>query len=248
MKISQKHIQYILLLLIVVIAVCAYQFGYVKYIEKANAVKDENKTIEARINELNEKESHRTEWTDAIAQSEKDIKTILAKYGPGNSPEKSIIFVRNLEESAGIQVSNISFNTDSPIFVSSDTDESGNPKVEMDTTYIGLSYATTYDGLKKCMDYINTHPERMNVANFTANFDQETGQLAGNMIINLFSVKDEDHKYQAPVVSGVELGTENIFGTIDLFNLINPETGEPETGETGETGELGTGENQSGTE
>ena len=43
MKLSQKHIQYILLLLIVVIGVCAYQFGYVKYIEKANAVKEENK-------------------------------------------------------------------------------------------------------------------------------------------------------------------------------------------------------------
>jgi len=243
MKISQKHIQYILLLLIVVIAVCAYQFGYVKYIEKANKVKEENKTIEARIDELNSKEANRETWNQQIEQSEKNIKTILSKYGPGNTPQKSIMLVRSLEDASGMQVGTISFNPDTSLFVSSDLDENGNPKVELDTTSIALSYNSTYEGLKAAMDFITSYHERMNVASFSSNFNQENGQLAGNMIINLYGVKDADHRYVDPVVGGIEIGTDNIFGTVDLNAIIDAITGELINGEgTGENGEGGTGE------
>ncbi|MCR5331680.1 MAG: hypothetical protein K6E62_10940 [Lachnospiraceae bacterium] len=228
MKISQKHIQYILLLLIVVIGVCAYQFGYVKYIEKANSIKEENKQIEARINELTDKETHREEWSQGIEASEKDIKEILKKYGPGNTPEKSIMFITKLEEIAPMTVSSLAFGGNTPFFISDDTDESGNPKIEMDRTTLTINYNTTYEGLKSCFDYINSYAERMNVNNFNASFNQESGQLSGSMAINLFGVKDEDHVYVAPYTGVVELGTENIFGTIDLTNIT---TGEENTSE-----------------
>ncbi len=245
MKINQKYIQYILLLLIVVIGFCAYQFGYVKFIEKANQVKTENKAIEARINELNDKEQYRSEWTDAITKSDDEIKQILAKYGPGNTPEKSIIFARDLETNSPMQISNISFNPDVPIFVSEDTDENGNPKVEIDSTYISIDYATTYDGLKNCMDFINNYKERINVNGFTTSVNQETGQLAGNMIISMYSVKDADHIYKDPVVPNISIGTENIFGSGYEIPPVSPDLsegeGEEPEAQTGETeGEGGT--------
>ncbi|MBO4415259.1 MAG: hypothetical protein J5824_04665 [Lachnospiraceae bacterium] len=245
MKISQKHIQYILLLLIVVIAVCAYQFGYVKYIEKANAVKEENKQIEARINELNSKEANRETWNQQIEQSEKDIKTILSKYGPGNTPQKSIMLVRSLEDTSGMQVGTIAFNPDTPLFISNDLDENGNPKVELDATSIAISYNTTYEGLKAAMDFITSYRERMNVESFSTNFNQENGQLAGNMIINLYGVKDANHVYTEPVVGGIEIGTDNIFGTVDLNAIIDALTGEIINGEGGE-GEGGAPEGGNG--
>ena len=247
MKISQKHIQIILLILIVVIALCAYQFGYVRFIEKANAVKEENKTIEARINELTEKETHREEWNQAIAKTEEDTKAILAKYGPGNTPEKSIMLVRALEDTAGMQIGTIGFNPDSVLFVSSDLDENGNPAVEIDSTFISLSYNTTYEGLKECMKFITSYKERMNVQSFTSNFNQENGQLTGNMIINLYGVKDADHKYVDPTVGGIQTGTDNIFGTVDLDlirdTLLNGEIG-ADTGNTGDEGGAGEGTNE----
>ncbi len=241
MKISQKHIQLILLVLIVVIGVCAYQFGYVKYIEKANSVKEENKQIEARINELTDKETHRDEWTQAIEKSNKDIKTILAKYGPGNTPEKSIMFVKSLEEAAGMQIGSIGFNSNSTIYVSNEVDENGQPVTEMNSTFISVAYNTTYEGLKACMDYITSYKERMNVQSFSSNFNQENGQLSGSMIINMYGVKDADHKYADPVIGGIEIGTDNIFGTIDINSVIDALTGEAttetEAGNTEQTSE-----------
>ncbi len=243
MKISQKSIQYILLLLIVVIAVCAYQFGYVKYIEKANAVKADNKTIEARISVLNDKETHREEWTTGIEQSERDIRTILKKYGPGNTPQKSIMFVTKLEEAAPMSIANIAFAGNNAFFISSDYDEEGNPKVEMNRSSLSISYNTTYDGLKSCFDFINSYYERMNVNSFNANFNQETGQLSGSMIINLFGVKDQDHVYENPYTGVTTFGTDNIFGTLELNG--NGEEGLTEDETAGENGEEGTGEENS---
>ena len=252
MKISQKTIQYILLALIVVIAFCAYQFGYVKFIESANKVKNENKAIEARISELNDKETHRAEWTEGINSSDGKIKEVLAKYGPGNTPEKGIMFIRSLEDAAGMQIPSVSFNPDTVVYLSEDYDEEGNPKVEMDSSFLSISYATSYEGLKKCFDYINAYPERMNVSGFNASYNQETGQLAGNMVINLFGVKDADHIYQAPSVPGVSIGTDTIFGDVEIDHgpsdtatyvpeseINDNETGDAETGntETGNTGE-----------
>ena len=216
MKLTQKHIQYILLLLIVVIGFCAYQFGYVGFVEKADSIKQSNKAIEARIDELNEKENHRAEWSESISKCDDDISQLLAKYGPGNTAEKSILFIKSLEENVDLQVPSLAFNPDSVLFVSEDLDENGNPKVELNSTSLAISYVTTYDGLKKCIDYINNYQERMNVNGFTASYNQENGLLGGNMVINLYGVKDENHVYSDPALPGIGIGVDNLFGNMDV--------------------------------
>ena len=128
------------------------------------------------------------------------------------------------------------------IFASNDVDENGNPTIEMNSSFISIAYNTTYEGLKECMNYITSYKERMNVQSFSSNFNQENGQLTGNMIINLYGVKDADHKYSAPVIGGIEIGTDNIFGTVDLNTIIDAITGEVINGETGEEGGTGAGE------
>lgn len=221
MKVSQKALEYILLLLIVAIAFCAYQFGYKHFKDKADAVKKENKSIEARIQQLNDKLALQPEYEKGIEDSAKTIDEVVAKYGSGNSPEKSLIFIRDLETAAGMSISSVSFSGDSNIFTSTATDaETGEPAITADTTTLGVTYSTTYEGLKACMDYINAYPERMNVSNFTSVFNQETGGLSGSMVMNLYSVLTGDREYVEPVIGGIEIGTDNIFGTVDLEGMI----------------------------
>ena len=247
MKISQKTVQYILLILIVVIALSAYEFGYVKFIEKARAGKKENDAINNRINILTEKETHRDEWNQTIAQSENDIKELLAKYGSGNTTEKSILFITELEEAAKMRVPSIAFNSDSIIYTSSDLNEEGDPSIQMNTTRLSISYNTSYDGLKKCMDFINEYSEYMHVSGFSAGYNQESGLLAGNMTIELYGVTDEDHVYIDPFIGGVDIGTENLFGATGELDseedikedaVVNTNTGEDTGNDNGEnTGE-----------
>ena len=212
MKITQKQMELVLLLLIVVIGVAVYRFGYYEFDEKTKQVESENKQLEQQIAALQVKQANKETYEKGIEDSEKLQKEVLAKYGPGNTPEKSIMMIRELEKKTDTRISSISFNPDTIIYTSAQQDENGVPSVVAYTTQLALSYETTYDGLKKTMDYFNQSAERMNVANFTANYNQETGALSGNMQLNLYSVTDANHTYKDPSVYGVQIGTDNIFG------------------------------------
>lgn len=212
MKITQKQMELVLLLLIVVIGVAVYRFGYYEYDEKTKQVESENKQLEQQIAALLVKQANKETYEKGIEDSEKLQKEVLAKYGPGNTPEKSIMMIRDLEEKTNAKVQSIAFNPDSSIYMSADTDENGEPSVKAYTTQLSISYENNYEGLKKMMDYFVKYPERMNVSSFTAVFNQETGALSGTMLINLFSVQDANHKYKEPSVGGVKIGTDNIFG------------------------------------
>ena len=220
-KLTKSQLQLILILLMVAIVAGAYRFGYVAYQDKTTTVQNENQQLKLRVAELEQKMENKAMYTEGIATSSERMKEILSKYGPGNTPEKSIVFVGDLEESADMTVSTIAFNPDTSIYASSELKEDGSSKITAYTTQLSLSYETTYDGLKKGMDFINLYPERMNVESFTAVYNQETGGLTGSMIMNLYSVNTSETKYIPPTVSGVEIGTDNIFGT-----YIAPANGE----------------------
>lgn len=220
MKMSQKALEYILLLLIVAIAFCAYRFGYKNFKDKADAVRAENKQIQARIDELNAKLAMQETYEKGIVDYAKEVKDVLKKYGPGNQPEKSIMFVRELEDASLMTIPNISFNPDENIFASTATDENGSPRIQVYNSQLALTYSATYDGLKAAFDFINQYPERMNVRAFNVAGNQESGALAGSLVINLFSAKDEDHVYESPYVGAIDLGTENIFGMGNVFPTV----------------------------
>lgn len=221
MRINQKSLQYILLLAIAAIGFCSYRFGYTKFTEKAAAAELQNKSYEARLVELQSKVDSEELYEMGIAEAERVSKETLAKYGPGNSPEKTIMMITMLEKIGGMEISSIAFNDSTPIFVSEGVDDGENiSTVELDKSFISINYLTTYQGLKDTMDFINSYAERMNVSSFTSVYNQETGGLSGSMVINLYSVKDANHHYEEPVISGVSLGTDNIFGTIDSLDDI----------------------------
>jgi uncharacterized protein YxeA len=210
-KMTQNQMQLILLLLIVIIMAGAYQFGYQNFNKKAQLVQAENEQIRQHITEMKQKQGQQANYEKGVAEAEEKIEEICVKYGPGNTPEKSIMILRAMEKQTKISISHISFVPDSLIYSSTKTKEDGTPEMLMYSTQVSVTFEVGYDGLKNCMDFINSYPERMNVESFNIVYDQETGKLKGAMIINLYSLVREGNTYTAPIVSGVNIGTKNIF-------------------------------------
>lgn len=244
------------LVVAVLIVAAAYKFFYLEDINKADAVQAEISSLQTRLSELNEKNANRVLYEDGIAESQSIIDTVLALYGPGNTPEKTIMMIVDLCNKTGISVSNITFIGDKIVYSSvdeSETEVKGSETVVYETkskgkdiggsrvfqSGVSLSISSGYTQLKKLTDYINSYPERMNAESFSVKFDSENGRLNVSMRINMYSVVDKNHTYEEPVIENIELSNDNIFKTLEPIT-----EDEAEEGENGEgNGEDNTDEN-----
>ncbi len=215
-KISEKQIRLLILLVIALIVFGCYRFGYIRYEEKAGTLREENQVLSDRVRQLTVLEKKQEDYKKDIETSLVKMKDITERYGPQNTPEKSLIFLVGLEEYARIEIPSVSFGADTEIFTSSAVPSADGLGVSVSISPLSISYRTTYEGLKECMDYINRYGERRNVESITASYDATTGNLTGTMVINLYAMSGTGKRYQKPEVSGISIGTDNIFGTAEI--------------------------------
>ncbi|MHB8131449.1 MAG: hypothetical protein ACYDEX_20905 [Mobilitalea sp.] len=81
---------------------------------------------------------------------------------------------------------------------------------------VSIDFKVSYEGLKKSINDINNNPERMNIREINLVYDTETGILSGSMKINMYHLIEIGSNYIAPEMASVDIGTSNIFGTIEL--------------------------------
>lgn len=77
-----------------------------------------------------------------------------------------------------------------------------------------LTYQSTYEGLKKAIDFINSYHEKRHISDITASFDMTTGNLSGTISVALYEA-DGGVKYEAPILNDIGVGKDNIFGTFE---------------------------------
>ena len=75
-------------------------------------------------------------------------------------------------------------------------------------------YGSDINTFKEMLDYVNGHANRMSLESFSLSYDTATGLLSGSSAINMYCVTGTDKAYVEQNLSGVKLGTDNIFGTI----------------------------------
>lgn len=234
------------LVVAILIVAAAYKFFYLEDMKKADAVQAEIGSLQTRLSELNEKNANRVLYEDGIAESQSIIDAVLALYGPGNTPEKTIMMIVDLCNKTGISVSSITFIGDKIVYSSvdeSETEVKGSETVVYETrskgediggsrvfqSGVSLNISSGYTQLKKLTDYINSYPERMNAESFSVKFDSENGRLNVSMRVNMYSVVDKNHTYEAPVIENIELSNDNIFKTLEP--VTEDEAEEEENGE-----------------
>lgn len=82
---------------------------------------------------------------------------------------------------------------------------------------ITINYLCTYAGLKRGIKNISVQDNRMSIDNLTVVYDDTTGLLAGTTSVDMYCAPGQsDKEYVQPNFSSVLLGTDNIFGSIEL--------------------------------
>lgn len=215
-KLTQNQIQLILLLLMVIIVVAAYRFGFGTFDSMAQKVMKDNQLLTAKVSELEQKNAKKEIYEKGITDSKDELEALYSRYGTGITPEKSILMINNMEQQAQMTISNVAFAPENGIYFSTRLKADGTSAVSLNTSQLSLTFSTSYQGLKDCMNFINNYKERMNVESFNVVYNQETGQLDGAMIINLYSLLREGSEYTEPDIGGIDIGTDNIFGAHKL--------------------------------
>ncbi|MBD5513452.1 MAG: hypothetical protein HDR06_02055 [Lachnospiraceae bacterium] len=83
---------------------------------------------------------------------------------------------------------------------------------------VTTNYLVSYDGLKRSIKNISIQDNRMSIDNLTVSYDESTGLLTGTTSVDMYCIPGQaDKEYVTPNLSSVLLGSDNIFGSIELY-------------------------------
>lgn len=213
MKGSNKQTTRLLIIVVVVLILAIFYMIGNSLAEQKKSIDAENVTLQTRVDELNNKIQYQALYEKEIENAKKAIPEILDLYGPGNTPEKSIMFVVQLADATVSEVASITFGEEELFFSTTNISSVDGMGVYGYTSKLTFPVKTDYQGLKGIIDYINTYEERMTIDAINMSYDQQTGDLAGTIDVNLYAITGTEKVYEAPATGVSQIGTTNIFGT-----------------------------------
>ena len=211
MKLSKRDIGLLLGLLGIVLAVASYALVF-------NPMKLKNQELETQLAALKDKEAKLVDlennfdyYKEQIEVCKEKSEEIIARFPAEVKPENEIMYAVELENALEVEFSTLNYGT--PLEIVTDGDKAG---VMAYCTSLSGNYRATYKGLKEVILYTADQADRMVVDTVTASYDGTTGNLVGNMTINMYTVAGTHRMYEKPYVPAMNMGITNIFGTIEI--------------------------------
>lgn len=219
---NEKNLLFLLFTLLILFS--AYQFGFVKFTDKAEELQKENLTLSSKVNELQIKKNQEEKFMNETLEYEEKMNEILGAFPVWITQEKNLMLITELEEYANVKISSVTFQDVSTFYTASLENESSVSDVNDITGYttsIALTYQASYQGLKDCIQFINNNEEKMNITDISAAFDNTTGNLTGTLTISVYALDGIDKSEEKLVIPGIDLGMDNIFGSVETKDVIN---------------------------
>lgn len=219
MKVGKKELYLLLALLGIGIAVCAWQFGFKKINAETAVLRADTELLQADIQKYSAVKNNIELYQKGIEDASNNIATILREFPAAVLAEDGIMLGREFEKNDNDTfVTSVALGTGSNVFVATShpVEESTVPiTYSLYKNPTTVAYSTTYKGLKNMFEYIEEHKNRMSVDVFSLSYDPETGVLMGNVVVDMYYVTGTDKQYTQQNLSGVSVGTDNVFGTLE---------------------------------
>jgi len=192
------------------LAVAAYVLVFVPFSDKADVANSELEALKTREAELVELEQNMEVYQKQIQELTVEKEELIARFPADILPESEIMYAVELEERAPMKFSSLLYGT--PTVIAEDTTGTG---LNACCIPMSMTYQTSYQGLKNAITYTLEKSDRMVIDAVTASYDGTTGNLIGNMTLNMYYVNGTGKTYVEPFVPDMPMGTGNIFGTIE---------------------------------
>lgn len=217
---SSGNKKVILLLLAVAIIALTYMYVYMPTKDENDSLESEITSLEAKYNDLKQKDLKREEYTKGIKEFNTKFDEILT-YFPGDlNQEVSVMFMKGLDNAYikanedGFDIKSVGLGRETDFYSLGGNSEGYACK----TATFPISYEGSYDGIKAIMDYVMNYKYRMNISNVSISYDVETGLCTGAIALNAYSISGADRKGDS-----VELDLDHTEGG----NIFEGGTGAP---------------------
>lgn len=205
-KMTENDLRLLLLLVSLLLLAGSYFFFYRPKLSQAESLRISNAEKDSRVKELQGmllRKQEEMERTEAMRQEIEEIKKV---FPAGLTEEKAIYIMEQMEKEAGMEITSLSFQMESPYFTGDGVEIAGM------VSQISLSFdKAPYKGIKKACDFINTYSDRMTIENLTCSYNETEQKLTGSMTINLYAMQGTGKVYEPPVIQSIPKGVKNIF-------------------------------------
>ncbi len=231
---TKKEIALLLGVLGVAAGALSYYFGYTKLEEKAAELNSQAAELETKITKYESWEANRETY---IAETE-EMKTKIGEI-VGDFPSYALVEddmklayqLDYVDPSYYRYINAMSFADTALVYT---TDYSATASVEEETgvsvdavdsypkyslydNVVNYTMSSTYEGLKDMVASIYAQSNKRGITAVTLGYDNSNGLLNGNVTMDSYYLVGSDKPYSQPSLTPVPKGTENPFGTVDVF-------------------------------
>lgn len=184
--------------------------------EKRAELKSEGTALAAELEQAEQHAKMQEYYEQETAAMQTQIDAVLAEFPADIKEETAIMYADMLEGKSEIHIPGISIGAGNLLYtLGQDSGENVKEGISLYGTQIAYSFTVPYGDMKQVIRTICEDEEPRNVETITLSYEAGSGELAGSMTVNMYSVTGTDKPYVAPDVPAMSLGTENIFGTVE---------------------------------
>jgi hypothetical protein len=148
------------------------------------------------VDELQAKVAQQPQYEDDIADMKEEISDVLALYPSSISEEDIILYVKELNDALDMGINSVTFSAATPIYSVVGSGHAAQYNFNTESITINVNYSTTYDGLKKIVNYINDDSEHREINSMSIDINPvDTTEQTG-------AVEDESENMVNDTITG----------------------------------------------
>jgi hypothetical protein len=236
MSLNQKRA--VLVIAGLLILVCTFFFLYQPSVDAVTELETETSHYQSQISYLSTLQMQVNEMKEQTPAYQEEMSSYMKLFPSKMTQQKAIYNVYRLMTKTGIRITAINpgveqtflsagtvtgeeGNTDSADEGTVESTAEENPETEVSVhEMVGkyMQYDLTISGtlkqIKKALDWISDNKEHMSTSNISLTYDSSSGKLSGTLTVNFFAMNGNGVAYEEPDISGIMIGSNNIFGTV----------------------------------
>ncbi len=215
MKLSDRDLKLLVLLLLVAVIVCPIFFLIRPFNEKIDSTNQHITQLKEREDFLAKLDANRAFYNSSIELLANERTKIIQDFAEGFWDENNIFFLADTEEQIPIAMTTLTFANSEPTIISEDTVDPNTGEVikglTATTSMTTVSYVSGYQELKDFLQYIMNQKKRMVITSISAEQD-EAGNISGVFVLNQYAVTGEGRSLDPVSEENIDSGVDRVFG------------------------------------